>query len=130
MWFPEKLKYKSIPSKQLKSFIDGAAPYVEKLEILVKPRLEFVTLGLFSRFIGFAGLIMALAVCVPLPLTNTVPSFGIALMALGVLTRDGLAVLAGLFIGLAWVAMLTFVIGFVGLEGLDLVKEMIKSYLP
>jgi len=129
VWIPEKIKYKSISRAQFEKFLNSALPFVKKLEILVKPRMEFVTQGVFSRMVGFAGLIMALSVCVPLPLTNTVPSFGIALMALGVLTRDGLAVLTGMMIGLAWVTLLVFVIGFIGIEGLDLIKETIKSYL-
>jgi hypothetical protein len=49
---------------------------------------------------------MALMVCVPLPLTNTVPSLGIACMAIGVVMRDGLAVIAGAIIGLVWIFLL------------------------
>ena len=70
---------------------------------------------------------MALAVAVPLPLTNTVPAFGIALMSIGVLMRDGLAVIGGLIIGLAWViALVSFVIIF-GEQGFDLMKNFIKG---
>ena len=72
---------------------------------------------------------MALSVTIPLPMTNTVPAFGIATMALGVIMRDGLAVIVGAVVGLAWVAMLLYVSIFLGLEGLDLIKETIKSYL-
>ena len=75
-------------------------PYVKKIEWFLKPRLGAVTQGVFSNFIGLAGLIMALSVTIPLPLTNTVPSFGIAVMALGVIMRDGLAVIMGAVVGL------------------------------
>jgi hypothetical protein len=37
-----------------------------------------------------------------------VPAFGIALMAVGLLMRDGLAVLAGALIGTLWVCLLVF----------------------
>jgi len=71
---------------------------------------------------------MALSVAVPLPLTNTVPSFGIATMAVGVLTRDGLAVLFGALVGTLWVGGMTFAVVFFGVEGLEIMKEAIKSW--
>ncbi|MFP4097551.1 MAG: exopolysaccharide biosynthesis protein [Alphaproteobacteria bacterium] len=129
IWFPCSWLRKSIRRSQLIEFADKALPWADRLEYLLKPRLSFVTSGLFSRLIGVFGLIMALCVCVPLPLTNTVPSFGIALMSVGVLMRDGLAVLAGAFIGIAWVFTLALIVFFLGTEGIDFVKELIKSYI-
>ncbi|MAF97841.1 MAG: hypothetical protein CMH26_04325 [Micavibrio sp.] len=129
IWFPEKLKYKSISREKFVKFLDAAKPYIQKLELLTKPRLEFITTGVMSHLIGVSGLIMSLSICVPLPLTNTVPAFGIALMGLGVIMRDGLSVLAGMIIGLCWVAMISYVLLFIGAEGLDMVKDAIKSLL-
>ena len=88
---------------------------------------NFITQGVFSNIIGAMGFIMALAVSIPLPLTNTVPAFGIALMSVGVLMRDGLAVIAGALIGLAWVTLLTVFMIYFGTEGIDMIKEFIKS---
>lgn len=129
IWIPEKMKYKSISRAQFESILNKALPLIRKVEFLLRPRLGFITHGVFSNLIGICGLVMALSVTVPLPLTNTVPSMGIALMAVGVIMRDGLAVLAGALLGLAWVGMISVVIGFLGLEGLDLIKETIKSWI-
>ena len=129
IWIPEKIKYKSISKERFEAMLDGAMPYLVKIEYLIRPRLGFMTQGVFSNIIGLAGLIMALSVCVPLPLTNTVPSMGIALMAIGVIMRDGLAVLAGMILGLVWVGGLSYILIFIGAEGLDILKETIKSYL-
>ena len=129
IWIPEKIKYKSINRATFEGMLDAAMPYLAKIEYLIRPRLGFMTQGVFGNIIGIAGLIMALSVCIPLPLTNTVPSMGIALMAIGVIMRDGLAVIAGMILGLVWVAMITYVLIFIGTEGLDLVKETIKSLL-
>ncbi|MBL4804639.1 MAG: exopolysaccharide biosynthesis protein [Alphaproteobacteria bacterium] len=129
IWIPEKIKYKSINRATFEGMLDAAMPYLVKIEYLIRPRLGFMTQGVFGNIIGIAGLVMALSVCIPLPLTNTVPSMGIALMAIGVIMRDGLAVLAGMILGLVWVAMITYVLIFIGTEGLDLVKETIKSLL-
>ncbi|MBI1300071.1 MAG: hypothetical protein GC137_00295 [Alphaproteobacteria bacterium] len=124
IWLPEWMRTKTIKAETMRSMIDGLLPWCKRLEIIVKPRLEFITFGIFSRLIGVSGLIMALAVCVPLPMTNTVPSLGIALMAVGVIMRDGYAVIAGAVIGLVWVCLLIFL----GVEAMELAKEFIKTY--
>ena len=129
IWMPRRIVEKAIKRDRLEKLITGCIPWMQKLETLVKPRLGFLTQGVFSNLVGVLGFIMALMVCIPLPLSNTVPSFGIALMAVGVIMRDGASVLAGAIIGTAWVCLLTFAIIFLGMEGIDMIKETIKSYL-
>lgn len=129
IWMPKGISSKNLSKDKLNRMINGALPWAKRLEMLIKPRLGFITQGIFSNIIGFLGLIMALSVCVPFPLTNTVPSLGIALMAAGVLMRDGLAVLAGAIIGTLWVAMLVAIVLFLGAEGIDTFKELIKSFI-
>jgi hypothetical protein len=125
VWLPHGIKAKEISCEKLKGFVDAANPWIEKLEYLIHPRLEFVTRGMASNIIGIMGVIMALSVCVPLPFTNTVPSFGIALMAIGLLMRDGLAVLAGAIIGTAWVSILVFL----GSAGIHYIHQFLQSIL-
>lgn len=129
VWLPRKILGKSMETQRLSNMIIKTIPWTRRAEMLLRPRLGSLTRGVSSHVIGILGLVMALAVCVPVPLTNTVPSFGIALMAAGVISRDGLAVLAGAFIGTAWVVMLLFVTIFLGSEGIDMVKEVIKSWM-
>lgn len=128
VWVPKKWRQKKISREKIDGFIKTAEPWIRRLEYFIRPRLSFVTQGLFSNMIGVAGFAMALAVAVPLPLTNTVPAFGIALMAIGILMRDGLAVIGGLLIGLSWIiSLLSFVIIF-GPEGIDIAKDFIKGF--
>ena len=129
IWLPQRILNKTVSRGFFENVIHKSMPYVKKIEWFLKPRLGAVTQGVFSNFIGLAGLIMALSVTIPLPLTNTVPSFGIAVMALGVIMRDGLAVIMGAVVGLTWVAMLVCVSIFLGAEGFELIKETIHSYL-
>ncbi len=129
IWFPAKLKAKTFRREKIIGMIASATPWVERIEKIIKPRLEFITQGVFSHLIGVMGFIMTLAVCLPFPLTNTVPSMGIALMSVGVISRDGLAVIAGAIIGMGWVCMLAAVTIFLGTEGLDIIKDVIKGYI-
>lgn len=129
IWLPEKIKRKSFDGHKLRNTIDGAIPWMKRLEIIVRPRLGWITQDGASRFFGFLGVLMALTVCIPVPLTNTVPSFGIALMSVGFIMRDGLAVLAGGLIGTAWLIILGSCIIIFGPEAFDIIKEAIKSVL-
>ena len=129
IWLPQWMLKKTIKRSKMSAIIKSILPWSARLEKFIKPRLEFVTHGAFSCLIGVFGLIMALTICIPLPLTNTVPSLGIALMSVGVIMRDGLAVLSGAMIGMLWVIALAMIVIFLGTEGVDIVKEAIKAYL-
>tara|TARA_B100001179_G_C18404546_1_gene323198 strand:- start:325 stop:489 length:165 start_codon:yes stop_codon:yes gene_type:complete len=50
-------------------------------------------------------------------------------MAIGVIMRDGIAVLAGMILGLVWIFLLSYVTFVYGIDGIILVKEIIKSAL-
>lgn len=128
IWLPEKLKRKTISNGAIQKFIDLAMPWIRRLEKFVRPRFSFVTQGVFSHMIGISGLIMAMSNALPVPLTNHVPCIGICLMSVGVVMRDGLAVMGGMVLGLAWIAMLVVAFIFFGIEGFVLVKEWIKSF--
>jgi hypothetical protein len=104
LWLPARVAAVRLPAGWLARVLARAEPWAARLGRVVRPRLAWATGPVGSRAAGAAGLIMALSICVPVPLSNTVPALGIALMALGVLTRDGLLVLAGGAGGLAWVA--------------------------
>lgn len=108
-WLPETLLKRQIKREMFEKTMRMILPWIQKIEYMTKARLGFITHGIFSHLIGLCGLLMALSVCVPLPLTNSVPSLGIALMSVGVLMRDGLAVITGMVIGLSWITMLIFV---------------------
>lgn len=127
LWLPKKIQEKVISHDTIISLNAKAIPLLKKAELLLKPRLGFLSEGLFFNCIGLLGFIMALSVCIPLPLTNTVPSLGIALMAMGLITRDGLAILLGALIGTLWVALLILSLYFFGEQGIAILKETIKT---
>lgn len=122
IWLPQWLQRKTLKSESFKTVLGKAIPLIQKIEIFSKPRFTALTQGIAPSIIGLMGFIMALSVLMPIPLTNTVPSMGIAGMALGILMRDGLAVIAGAVIGLGWVLMLITLFMFFGEETIDVVK--------
>lgn len=121
VWFPERIKQHSLSSDLCGRMIDVCIPWIIWLEKFTKPRLGFMTQGLFSKLIGVFGFIMALSGAVPLPLMNTVPAIGISLMAVGVIMRDGLIVLSGCVLGIVWVFLITAIYLTLGTEGINLI---------
>lgn len=129
VWMPEKIQKRSLKPKQITGFIKKAEPIINFLEIFFKPRLGFITRGIFSLFIGVFGTIFALSITLPIPLTNTVPAMAIALMSVGVIMRDGLAVIGGIILGCIWIGLLSYFALFFGTEGLIYFKDMIKGFI-
>lgn len=116
-WLPQFIRRRTLTRAWLGKTITQSKPWLARLSFFIKPRLAPVTHGRIAHLTGLFGFIFALSICVPLPFTNTVPSFAIALMAVGVLMRDGLAVIAGMVIGSAWITLL-LTLGVAGLRAL------------
>ena len=129
IWLPQKVKKRSFKTTHLLSFINKSMPIVRFTEFISRPRLAFLTRGIFSLLIGITGSLFAISITFPIPLTNTVPAMAICLMAIGVIMRDGIAVLAGMVLGLIWIFLLSYVTLVYGIDGIILIKEMIKSAL-
>jgi len=92
-------------------WLEGMADFAETrmgwIERLSRPRLKAFSVGPGERF---AGVFMILAtLTIVLPMTNTIPSVGLSLLAVGLIQRDGLFVLGGAALTTAWVGLLTAV---------------------
>ena len=83
-----------------------ARPFLKRIEFIAGPRLARLSEGVGLRIVGGLLAIPCASILVPLPLTNSVPGLGVTIAALGLIERDGLLIILGLVIGLAWVALL------------------------
>ena len=99
-WLPQWLANKTLSRQLIALIVTRAAPYLKRVEKLLKPRLIWLASGLGPRLIGFFSLLFSIAILIPLPFTNLLPAIGILIMSLGLLSRDGVTVLLGLLIGL------------------------------
>lgn len=129
IWLPRRILRISVSRSRLDTVLGALIPWMRKLEFFVKPRLGALTHGAVSRLWGVLGMFMAVAVLIPVPLFHTVPSLGIALMAVGVSMRDGIVIILGALIGIGWIAMLTTAVLVFGPEAFDIVKDFIKSII-
>lgn len=105
-WLPAALRNRKLPVAGLLDVLKRTKRYAGWLEKLVHPRLSSFTDGMAARLVGALLVIPSISILVPLPLTNTVPGIGVAIASVGLIERDGLFVIGGLVLGLAWVALL------------------------
>jgi hypothetical protein len=95
VWLPRPMRERSIAHADFARILGHAMPTLERLERLLRPRLQ-----VFSRvpgpcLIGFAILLLALMLALPVPLTNIPLAVAIILLALGLIARDGLVIVLG-----------------------------------
>lgn len=105
-WLPERLRKRSFTVSSISNALARSRRYLAMVEWICHPRLPGLTGPAASRITGTLLLIPAASILVPLPLTNTVPGIAIAVVSVGLIERDGLMVVGGLFLGIFWVGAL------------------------
>lgn len=99
LWLPKWIAKKQMKMSIIRKAIHWIVPRMETVEHLIRPRMLWLSKGLSERLFGLMCVICTISVLIPLPLTNTIPSAGTAIMAVGLLERDGLVMLLGAFVG-------------------------------
>lgn len=122
-WLPSALGARKVSVKSLQKVLDRTRSTLGLIEKLCAPRLRFLSDGVGAQIVGALMLIPAASILVPLPLTNSTPAVGVGVAAVGLLERDGLLILLGLALGIAWV----FALIFVGGEAISAFKEQVLS---
>lgn len=89
---------------RMAAFADKSMRWTERVS---RPRLVFLATGVGER-LAAAFMILA-TLTIVLPMTNSVPSLALTLLAVGVIQRDGIFVAAGSAIAMAWVGFLSAV---------------------
>jgi len=105
-WLPGKLGERRIGKQGLTNTARRGRKWFGWVEWFARPRLTFLTGKGPERVIGLILCAFCLSIMVPLPLTNSTPAIGVALASFGLIQRDGLLVIIGLAIGIAWISLL------------------------
>ncbi len=98
-WLPAWIEKKSIKRLYLEKIVAKANPWLKKIENRMHPRMTYISIHTWERIIGIFSFVFALSIALPLPLTNFAPGWGILVMSLGLLNRDGVTILIGMIIG-------------------------------
>lgn len=109
IWLPNKVAEKKFSKATLRKILTVAIPYVRKIEVLLKPRLDIVLSPVGERVLGVFIVGLACLLSLPIPGGNFLPGLSISILALSFLEKDGAATLFGmLFAALSTFLMFEF----------------------
>jgi hypothetical protein len=122
-WLPARFKASRLEKRGLTRMARGGRKWFGWLEALARPRLTLLSGPTAERLVGGIFAVFCTSILIPLPATNTTPGIALAIAALGLLTRDGLLVIAGLLLGTVWIALLLVF----GHTVVDVIKTFLQS---
>jgi hypothetical protein len=108
---PNKIGNKTIKRHSLQVGITKSIPLIKKMEKIIRPRMQSILTPSFEAVVAGFMLIFATLVSLPIPLGNFMPSVALFVIGMGILLRDGLAVIIGVIIGSIWTLLLIFCYG-------------------
>lgn len=124
-WLPDALARRSMTRSRFASMIHRAAPWMERIDRLLKPRFQALACPSAARPAAALCAILALIIVLPIPLGNMPPAWAISIIALGMLRRDGIWVLAGVATGLASIVLVWGVLAASVTGTLELLQRLV-----
>ena len=109
-WLPAFVSRRSMSQADFTRLVKRIVPWLVRAESLLRPRLELLARPPMEYFVGLLSLLLAVLLVLPIPLGNMLPALAISLLALGVLERDGIWVLAGFAAAVAGVSLVSGVV--------------------
>jgi hypothetical protein len=106
-WFPRKLDQRGISAEHLARIAAKIAPWEERIECVLKPRLCGLTNHQGARVIGLVSFLLSVIIWLPIPFGNHVPALSITLFALALIYRDGMLVILGALTTVASLALVS-----------------------
>ena len=125
-WLPGFLARRGPHRKSMQRFRDVMAPWLRRLEKLVRPRLPWVLEHpVASAFTGLLLILLGLLLALPIPFTNYVFGVLMLLFVFSLLERDGALMLV------AWLAgsISVLVFGFISGNLLHVLTEVVSGWL-
>jgi hypothetical protein len=101
LMLPASISNRSISATSFKALVPSVAAVLAWFERLLKPRLPGVTGLNIERVVGVICVVLALITMVPIPFAHNLPALALVLIGLGLIERDGLAIVIGAVIGVA-----------------------------
>jgi len=105
-WLPGWIRRRGVKRASFVALIERAGPYLKRVERVTRPRLRFMTGAAAERAIAVYIVLLALLICIPLPMTNAFPALAVAVLAVAFIQQDGLLAMVGITMGLAAVAIM------------------------
>lgn len=106
LWLPSVVRRRSVTREDFRKVVQKVAPILQRVESLCRPRLSWLAGGWAERLIGFVVIVLAIVIALPIPIVgNLPPAVIVGILSIGLIERDGAAVLAGLALAVLIVAL-------------------------
>lgn len=129
-WLPRRLSNVQLRYSLISFSVKNASIPLRVAEWLVRPRLQALSKNTGIRLgVGLGIFILASMMCIPVPLTNTAPSFVIFILAAGLIEEDGWVLLAGLLLAPLAASLAGSAIYLSWAYGPEAAEEIIKPFL-
>jgi hypothetical protein len=99
-WLPDFMSRQKIGQETFTKIANYVVRYLSIMEGWLKPRWAWLTSKAMERVIGLWLVFLTLVLLVPVPFGNAPPSFAIAIIAAGLIEKDGAAIVLGSLLGL------------------------------
>jgi len=126
-WLPDVMRSRSFRRADFAGMLLRVLPSIRRVERLVGPRLTWLTNRSGEQVIGLFAFVLAVVLFLPIPFGNTVPALAIAITALAVLERDGVAAIVGTLIGLTGIALVSGAVVGLAKGAIFIVRSVILS---
>lgn len=94
-WLPAVIARRTMTRSDFAALMRRIGPWLARAERLLRPRVVRLALPPMEYLVGLVCLLLAVVLVLPVPFGNMLLALAISLLALGVLERDGLWILAG-----------------------------------
>jgi hypothetical protein len=125
LMLPAFIRQRPVPPTIIAAMVSKGVPLLQRAERFLRPRRMLWLTGKVGRMaLGLPLALMGVAVALPVPMGNVPPVASLIALSLGLMLRDGVAVLVGL--ALALVAIAWFVLLFLfGAHILDWIQALL-----
>jgi hypothetical protein len=128
LWLPARLRARTLPAARLRPALTGGLHWVRRLEKISRPyRLRGLVEGRAQEiFNNLAFILAALLLMAPfgfIPFSNTLPGLALLLYAIGMIQRDGGAILLGHLASIGTIVYFGILIGGGGMAAQGLLRH-------
>lgn len=114
-FLPKWVSKREIKVSHLSFTIEKSVKYFLKVEKFLKPRLPYFSSFSGERLIGVVSLLCSISVILPIMFGNAVPSAGICVMSLGLLSKDGVVIILGVILSIIGLFVSAMVVYFLAI---------------
>lgn len=109
-WLPRFIGARAMPRHRFAQLVARLGPWLARAEKLLRPRWQPLAGHRAEQVIGLLILVLSAVLSLPVPLGNVLPALAICLIALGIMERDGVWVVAGTAVGIGSLALVAGIV--------------------